>query len=74
VTIPPSFKSNQHKPASASMPRNVTSSTMVTSTSMISISSESQDDEDSGSNITELQYILHSILSEVLMVHLQGLR
>jgi len=45
------------------MPRNVTSST---STSMISLSHNSQDDEDSGSNIAELQTVLHSILPEAV--------
>jgi len=63
VTIPFSPKPNLHKPDNATVPRNVTSST---STSMISLSHDSQDDEDSGSNITELQYIVHSILPEAV--------
>ncbi len=63
VTIPPSSKPNLHKPDNATMPRNVTSST---STSMISLSHDSQDGEDSGSNITELQYVLHTLLPEAV--------
>ncbi len=55
VTIPPSSKINLPRPTDATMPRNVTSSTLVDLTSMISLSSNGQDAEDSGSKISELQ-------------------
>ncbi len=66
VTILASSNSNLHKPAHATMPRNVTSSTMVTSTSMISLSSERQDVKNSGSIITVLQHVLHAIFCEAV--------
>ncbi len=66
MTIPPGSKFNLPRPVNATVPRNVISLTLVTSTSMISLSHDSQDDEDSDSNITELQYVLHSILPEAV--------
>ncbi len=66
VIIPPSPKFNLPRPNNATVPKNVTSSTMVTSTSMTSLSSESQDDEDSASNVTELEYVLHSIFCDAV--------
>jgi len=58
VTIPSSPKP---KPDNANVLRNMTCST---STPMISPSHDSQDGEDSGSNITELQSVLHVLLPE----------
>jgi len=90
-TIPPSPKFNLHRPDIATMPRNVTSSSMVASAPIISLPSspsaaiprvfssalttpvskrllfsESEDDEDSGNKISELQYVFHSIFCEAV--------
>ncbi len=55
VTIPPCPKTRH---ANATLPRNVTSSTMVSPAPMINLSSASPAVEESDGNINQLQHVL----------------
>jgi len=66
VTFPPCSNFNLPQHTDATMVRNVASSTIVTSASMISHSNKSQDDEDSGSRTNKLQHVLYAIFCEAI--------